>query len=46
VCDPYAFKVDVTDGVPKVTTTRERIRATGPTTPLRRPDADSDRLTG
>ena len=39
VCDPYAFKVNVEEGKAVPTTTRERIRAAGPTTPLRRPDA-------
>jgi len=39
VCDPYAFKVNVEDGKAVATTTRERIRSAGPTTPLRRPDA-------
>ncbi|MBV1857364.1 MAG: DUF2849 domain-containing protein [Nannocystaceae bacterium] len=39
VCDPYAFKVNVEDGAAVATTTRERIRSQGPTTPLRRPDA-------
>ncbi len=38
VCDPYAFKVNVEDGVPVATTARERIRSAGPTTPIRRPD--------
>ena len=42
VCDPYAFKVELSDGVPTPTTARERIRATGPTTPIRRPDAGVD----
>ena len=39
VCDPYAFKVNVEAGAAVATTTRERIRSQGPTTPLRRPDA-------
>lgn len=39
VCDPYTFKVNVDDdGKPLATTVRERIRAQGPSTPLRRPD--------
>ncbi|MGH1346458.1 MAG: DUF2849 domain-containing protein [Nannocystales bacterium] len=38
VCDPYAFKVNVEAGSAVATTTRERIRAQGPTSPLRRPD--------
>ncbi len=43
VCDPYAFKVNVEAGVPVATTTRERIRSQGPTSPLRRPDAAQPR---
>jgi len=39
VCDPYAFKVNVEGGKAVATTTRERIRSAGPTTPLRRPDS-------
>lgn len=39
VCDPYAFKVNVEAGAAVATTTRERIRSQGPTSPLRRPDA-------
>jgi hypothetical protein len=46
ICDPYAFKVELADGQPVATTARERIRAQGPTTPLRRPDTSSPRLTG
>lgn len=38
VCDPYAFKVVLDPEGPRATNTRERIRGTGPTTPLRRPD--------
>ena len=38
VCDPYAFPVQVKDGAIDPLTTRERIRAEGPTTRLRRPD--------
>lgn len=44
VCDPYAAKVELSELGPIATTARERIRAEGPTTPLRRPDA-TDRLT-
>jgi hypothetical protein len=44
VCDPYAAKVELSEHGPIATTARERIRALGPTTPLRRPDA-TDRLT-
>ena len=44
VCDPYAAKVELHVHGPVATTARERIRAEGPTTPLRRPDA-TDRLT-
>lgn len=45
VCDPYAFKVNIGKNGPEATTTRERIRSQGPTTPLRRPDAqDQQRL--
>lgn len=39
VCDPYAFKVNIEGGRALATTTRERIRSSGPTTPLRRPDS-------
>lgn len=39
VCDPYAFRVVLdADGAATPTTARERIRSTGPTTPLRRED--------
>lgn len=41
VCDPYAFRVVLSGGSATPTTTRERIRGTGPTTPLRRPDQAS-----
>ena len=41
VCDPYAFRVVLSAGAATPTTTRERIRGTGPTTPLRRPDQAS-----
>lgn len=43
-CDPYAAKVELSPRGPVATTARERIRAEGPTTPLRRPDG-STRLT-
>lgn len=40
VCDPYAFRVVLGgNGTAQATTARERIRGTGPTTPLRRDDA-------
>jgi hypothetical protein len=38
VADPYTFKVERRDGVLDALTTRERIRSTGPTTRIRRPD--------
>jgi hypothetical protein len=38
VCDPYAFKVLVKDGVIDPISAREIIRADGPTTRVRRPD--------
>lgn len=38
VCDPYGFKVQVQDGAIDPLTTRETIRAKGPTTRIRRPD--------
>lgn len=38
VCDPYAFRVVLGPQGPRATNTRERIRGSGPTTPLRRPD--------
>jgi hypothetical protein len=38
VADPYTFKVEVKDGVIDALSTRERIRGTGPTVRLRRPD--------
>lgn len=38
VCDPYGMPVARVDGTVAPTTTRERIRAEGPTTRLRRPD--------
>ncbi|MEM9454238.1 MAG: DUF2849 domain-containing protein [Myxococcota bacterium] len=38
VCDPYAFRVVLGPEGPRATNTREQIRGTGPTTPLRRPD--------
>jgi hypothetical protein len=39
VCDPYAFRVVLGDGGAVATTARERIRGSGPTTPMRRADA-------
>jgi hypothetical protein len=39
--DPYTFKVERRAGVLDALSTRERIRSTGPTTPLRRPDRAS-----
>ncbi len=39
ICDPYAFRVEVDPDGPRATNVREQIRGTGPTTPLRRPDA-------
>ncbi len=42
VCDPYAFRVVLGSGdTAQATTARERIRGTGPTTPLRRDDQTS-----
>lgn len=41
VCDPYSFRVVLGPEGPYATNTREQIRGTGPTTPLRRPDAPS-----
>ena len=38
VCDPYTLKVTREDGRAVPLTARERIRSTGPTTPIRRPD--------
>lgn len=38
ICDPYAFRVVLGPEGPRATNTREQIRGTGPTTPLRRPD--------
>ncbi len=38
VCDPYAFNVVVEEGRPTALSVRERIRAQGPSTPIRRPD--------
>lgn len=38
VCDPYSFAVVVDGGVPQALSVRERIRAEGPSTPIRRPD--------
>lgn len=38
VCDPYRVAVAVQAGAPVAASARERIRAEGPTTRLRRPD--------
>ena len=38
VCDPYVFKVSVDGTTIDPITTRERIRSTGPTIRVRRPD--------
>jgi Protein of unknown function (DUF2849) len=38
VADPYTFKVERRGGVLDALTTREKIRSTGPTTRIRRPD--------
>jgi hypothetical protein len=38
IADPYTFKVEVRDGFIDALTTRERIRSTGPTVRVRRPD--------
>jgi hypothetical protein len=38
VADPYTFKVELKDGVIDALSARERIRSTGPTVRLRRPD--------
>lgn len=38
VADPYTFKVERREGGLDALTTRERIRSTGPTTRIRRPD--------
>lgn len=38
VADPYTIKVEVKDGAIDALTTRERIRSTGPTVRIRRPD--------
>jgi Protein of unknown function (DUF2849) len=39
VADPYSFMVVLENGHVDPLSQREQIRATGPTTPLRRPDA-------
>jgi len=41
VCDPYAVKVQLDGGDPVALSAREEIRATGPTTRVRRPDPTS-----
>lgn len=38
VCDPYAFAVNLVQGKIDPLSAREKIRATGPTVPYRRPD--------
>ena len=38
VADPYTFKVEVKGGTIDALSTRERIRSTGPTVRIRRPD--------
>jgi hypothetical protein len=38
VADPYTFKVELKGGQIDALSTRERIRSTGPTTRIRRPD--------
>jgi hypothetical protein len=38
IADPYTFKVEVRDGSIDALSTRERIRSTGPTVRMRRPD--------
>ncbi|MFT4570162.1 MAG: nucleotide-binding universal stress UspA family protein [Hyphomicrobiaceae bacterium] len=38
VCDAYLIDVEISDGHPVVSSVRERIRATGATTRLRRPN--------
>ncbi|MEN9580722.1 MAG: hypothetical protein RJA70_3731 [Pseudomonadota bacterium] len=38
ICDPHAFNVTVDNGSPVPISVREKVRALGPTTPLRRPD--------
>lgn len=38
VADPYTFKVAVSDGEIDALSARERIRGTGPTVRIRRPD--------
>lgn len=38
VADPYTFKVEIKNGRIDALSTRERIRSTGPTVRVRRPD--------
>ncbi len=38
VADPYTFKIEIGDGQIDALSTRERIRSTGPTVRVRRPD--------
>jgi Protein of unknown function (DUF2849) len=44
VADPYSFMVVVVDGRVDPLSQREAVRATGPTTPLRRPDPAQSQL--
>lgn len=44
VADPYSFMVVLSDGRIDPQSQREEIRATGPTTPLRRPDPATARV--
>lgn len=41
VSDPYAIDMGLVEGVPVPLTARERIRATGPTVRIRRPDSSA-----
>jgi hypothetical protein len=43
VCDPYCFEVQVRNETIAPLSARERIRAQGPTTRIRRPDAGEGR---
>ena len=43
ISDPYVIEVEAKDGVIDALTARERIRATGPTIRLRRPDSGVSR---
>ena len=42
VCDPYGVRVRLDGGTPVAVSAREEIRATGPTTRVRRPDPTGD----